>query len=133
MIDTFNLERVDFGLVSSVFDLLKFAILLLIFRANEATFQTSWFMISLLTELAVVLVLRTHKPAYRSNPSRLLLWSTIAVASAALTIPFLGSLSSAFGFVPLSAALTTTVIIIIVESIATTEVAKTWFFRRIDS
>ena len=46
-----------FGLISSVFDLLTFAILLLVFHANEATFQTTWFVISLLTELAVVLVL----------------------------------------------------------------------------
>ena len=90
-----------FGLISSVFDLLTFAILLLVFQAGEAIFQTSWFMISLLTELAVVLVLRTHKPAFRSNPSRLLLWSTLAVAFATLTIPFLGALSSVFRFVPL--------------------------------
>ena len=123
---------VVFGLVSSVFDLLTFAILLLIFRANEATFQTSWFMISLLTELAVVLVLRTHKPAYRSNPSRLLFWSTIAVVLATLAIPFLGPLSSAFGFVPLSAAQTATVIAIVAGYIAATELAKAWFFRSVD-
>ncbi len=32
-----------FGLISSVFDLLTFGVLLLVFRANETTFQTSWF------------------------------------------------------------------------------------------
>ena len=32
-----------FGLISSVFDLLTFAVLLLVFHADEATFQTSWF------------------------------------------------------------------------------------------
>src|SRR4029079_19551632 len=63
-----------FGLISSVFDLLTFAVLLLVFHADQATFQTSWFIVSLLTELSVVLVLRTHKPAFRSRPSRLLLW-----------------------------------------------------------
>ena len=92
-----------FGLISSVFDLLTFAVLLLVFHAGEATFQTSWFMISLLTELAVVLVLRTHGPAFRSRPSRLLLWSTLAVAAGTFAIPFLGPLSAVFGFVPLSA------------------------------
>src|SRR5690606_33547519 len=60
-----------FGLISSVFDLLTFCVLLVVFQANEATFQTSWFMISLLTELAVVLALRTHKPAYCSRPGLL--------------------------------------------------------------
>ena len=52
-----------FGLISSAFDMLTFAVLLLVFHASEATFQTSWFLISLLTELAVVLVLRTRGPA----------------------------------------------------------------------
>ena len=120
---------VIFGLISSVFDLLTFAVLLLIFRANEATFQTSWFMISLLTELAVVLVLRTHKPAFRSIPSRLLLWSTLAVATFTLTIPFLGSLSSVFGFVPLSALQMGSIIAVVTGYIAATEAAKLWIFR----
>ena len=44
------------------FDLLTFAVLLLVFQADQATFQTAWFVISLLTELAVVLVLRTRSP-----------------------------------------------------------------------
>ena len=118
-----------FGLISSVFDLLTFAVLLLVFRANEATFQTSWFLISLLTELAVVLVLRTHRPAIRSRPSRLLLWSTLAVAAATFTIPFLGAPSAAFGFVPLTALQLGAVIAIVVGYIVATEVGKAWFFR----
>src|SRR3954470_16434703 len=36
-----------FGLVSSVFDMLTFAALLLFFRAAAATFQTAWFVVSL--------------------------------------------------------------------------------------
>src|SRR5690606_26287218 len=83
---------ITFGLISSVFDLLTFAVLLLVFRADEAIFQTSWFIISLLTELAVVLLLRTHKIVFRGNPSLLLLWSTLAVAAASLALPFLGPL-----------------------------------------
>src|SRR5207249_3267243 len=42
-----------FGLLSSAFDLLTFAALLLLFHAGEATFQTTWFVVSLLTELGV--------------------------------------------------------------------------------
>jgi Mg2+-importing ATPase len=119
---------VVFGLISSVFDLLTFAVLLLVFHANEATFQTSWFMISLLTELAVVLVLRTHRPSFRSSPSRLLLWSTLAVAAATVAIPFLGALSSVFGFVPLSPLQMGAVIAIVLGYVVATEVAKVWFF-----
>ena len=118
-----------FGLISSVFDLLTFGILLWVFQAGEATFQTSWFMISLLTELAVVLVLRTRKPVFRSRPSRLLLWSTLAVVTATFAIPFLGWISAAFGFVPLSVLELTVVVAILGAYILATEIAKAWFFR----
>ena len=118
-----------FGLISSVFDLLTFGVLLYIFHAGQAVFQTSWFMISLLTELAVVLVLRTRKPAFQSRPSRLLLWSTLAVAAATFAIPFLGGASALFGFVPLSAPELAAVVVIVGGYIVATEIAKAWFFR----
>ena len=118
-----------FGLISSAFDLLTFAVLLLLFQADEATFQTTWFVISLLTELAVLLVLRTRKPAFRSRPGRLLLWSTLAVAAAALAVPFLGSLSAVFGFVPLSALDVAAMLAIVLGYVAATEAAKAWFYR----
>ena len=121
---------VVFGLISSVFDLMTFAVLLLVFHADQATFQTSWFVVSLLTELAVLLVLRTHRPAFRSTPSRLLLSATIAVAVATLAIPFLGTLSSVFGFVPLSTLQMGTVIAIVIGYIAATEGAKASFYGR---
>jgi Mg2+-importing ATPase len=78
-----------FGLISSVFDFVTFAALLLVFRADQPTFQTFWFIVSLLTELAVVLILRTRRPAFRSRPSRLLIWTTLVVAAGTLAIPFL--------------------------------------------
>ncbi len=120
---------VVFGLISSCFDMLTFATLLFVFHASEATFQTSWFMISLLTELGVVLVLRTRKPAWRSKPSSLLLWSTIVVAGATLTIPYLGTLAGVFDFVPLSTTQMGAAILIIAAYLAATEVAKQHLFR----
>jgi Mg2+-importing ATPase len=119
-----------FGLISSAFDLMTFAVLLLIVHADQSTFQTSWFIVSLLTELAVVLVLRTHRPARRSKPSDLLLWSTIGVAIATLAIPFLGPLSLVFGFVPLSALQMGTLVAVVFGYIAATEGAKLWYYRR---
>ena len=118
-----------FGLISSVFDLLTFAILLLVFHAHAAVFQTTWFVISLLTELAVVLVLRTRGPAFRSKPSRTLLWSSIVMGVVALAIPYLGPLASAFGFVPLSALQMGTVLVITAGYIAATEGAKAWYYK----
>ena len=119
-----------FGLISSVFDLVTFAALLLVFHADQPTFQTFWFTVSLLTELAVVLILRTRRPAFRSRPSRLLLWTTLVVAAGTLAIPFVGPLSSIFGFVPLSALQMSTVLAIVIGYIAATEGAKAWFYGR---
>jgi Mg2+-importing ATPase len=121
---------VVFGLISSVFDLVTFAMLLLVLHANQATFQTIWFVISLLTELAVVLVLRTRGSAFRSRPSGLLLWTTVTVTVAALAIPYLPPFAIAFGFAPLSALQLGVVLVIVVGYIIATEVAKVRFYRR---
>jgi P-type Mg2+ transporter len=118
-----------FGLLSSIFDLLTFAALLLLFRAGEATFQTTWFVVSLLTELGVVLILRTQGPAWRSRPSDLLLWTTIATTVFALAVPFFGPGSRLFGFVPLSPVEMGTVVAIVTTYLVATEATKQWFFR----
>jgi Mg2+-importing ATPase len=94
-----------FGLLSSVFDLAAFAVLLLMFRAGEAEFQTAWFTISLLTELAIILVLRTDGPVFASRPSPMLAALLSLVATAALAIPFVRPVATAFGFAPLPPAL----------------------------
>jgi len=117
-----------FGLVSTAFDLLSFALLLRVFGADEATFQTAWFVISLLTELAVVLVLRTRGPAWRSAPGRLLLWTTAAVCAVALALPYAGGFAALFGFVPLGAPLMATALAIVAAYVAATEAAKRRFY-----
>ena len=118
-----------FGLVSSIFDLLTFAALLLLFRAGEATFQTTWFVVSLLTELGVVLILRTRGAVRRSRPSALLLWTTVAAALFTIAIPFFGPASRLFGFVPLSPLEMGAVGGIVTAYLAATEATKRWFFR----
>jgi Mg2+-importing ATPase len=117
-----------FGLLSTVFDLLSFVLLLQVFDAGEATFQTAWFVISLLTELAVLLVLRTHGPAWRSAPSRLLLWTTLAVGGLALALPYAGGVATVFGFVPLTLGLQLNVVLIVAAYVVTTEAAKLRFY-----
>ncbi len=118
-----------FGLVSSVFDLLTFAVLVWVLQAPEPLFQTVWFVISLLTELGVVLILRTRGPAWGSRPSRLLLWMTIAVSICALLAPFLGPLSALFGFVPLSPWDLAFILAVVGAYLGATEAAKRWVFR----
>ncbi|GAA0296811.1 magnesium-translocating P-type ATPase [Sphingomonas oligophenolica] len=121
---------IAFGLISSCFDGLTFALLLVVFHADAATFQTLWFVVSVLTELTVVLVLRTHRLAWRSRPSTLLLCSTAAVVAAVITLPFLGELSRAFSFVPVDAAELGAGVLVVLGYVLVTELAKAWWFRR---
>jgi Mg2+-importing ATPase len=119
---------VSFGLISSLFDLLTFAVLLGLFHATAPLFRTGWFVESLLTELVIALVVRTRQPFYRSRPGRLLLWSTVLVALLALAIPFL-PMVAVLGFVPVPGALLATLCAITAMYVVAVEAAKRWFFR----
>ena len=118
----------EFGTVSSVFDVVTFVVLLAGFAASEAVFRTGWFVQSLLTELAVALVMRTRRPFFRSRPGRLLLYLTVVVAVVAVLVPYL-PLASLMGFVPLRPWLVTTLLLIVLLYVATTEAQKRWFYR----
>jgi Mg2+-importing ATPase len=117
-----------FGLISSAFDLLTFVMLLRVFDANESTFRTTWFLVSLLTELAVVLVLRTARPSWRSAPGRLLLASTAGVALAACALPYSGPVAGLFDLVPLAGPLMASALGIVLAYVLCTEAAKRWFY-----
>jgi Mg2+-importing ATPase len=120
-----------FGLLSSVFDLLTFAVLLYGFDASPEEFRTGWFLESLLTELVIALVVRTRRPFYRSRPATLLMASTAVVILIALTLPYL-SFSSVFGFVRLPGDLLLAMLGLILAYVAAVEVAKRWFYRHAD-
>jgi Mg2+-importing ATPase len=120
---------VVFGLTSSLFDGLTFAVLIFLLQAGETLFQTTWFVVSLLTELAVVLVLRTRGLAYRSRPSRLLLWTTIVVAILCLSLPLAGPLATAFGFVALPGPVVLGALAVVAAYVVCTELIKLAYYR----
>ena len=53
-----------FGLLSSVFDYITFAVLLYILKAGPEVFRTGWFIESVLSASFVVFVIRTRKPFF---------------------------------------------------------------------
>ncbi len=112
-----------FGLISSVFDFLTVGILIFIFSASPELFRTGWFIESLLTELAILLVIRTHRPFYRSMPGRLLLASTLAVGALTLALPYL-PFASVFGFIALPMPLLASLIMVTGIYVAVSEAAK---------
>jgi Mg2+-importing ATPase len=77
-----------FGLLSSVFDLITFAILRIGFHASATLFRSGWFVESTLTELTVMLVLRTRRRFWQSKPGEGLLWSSVILALLTVAIPF---------------------------------------------
>lgn len=120
---------VTFGLVSSVFDFITFAFLLLAAGAAAGVFQTGWFVESLITELAIVLVVRTRKAFWRSRPSALLSWLTLVVGLLAVAIPFLPG-ADWFSFVPLPLPVLGGLVAITLAYLAASEAVKHWFFAR---
>lgn len=85
------------GSVSSVFDITVF---LLFRRFGEGPLQTSWFVISVLTELALIYVLRSRKPFWRSPaPSASLAAITVTAAILAAFAPLLPWSARLFHFV----------------------------------
>ena len=86
-----------FGAISTVFDLATFALLITVFHASEALFQSGWFIESALTQMIVLISLRTRRVFFRSRPDTLFGGAVAAVALLTLLIPFL-PVSSAIGF-----------------------------------
>ena len=121
---------IEFGGLSSAFDLLTFGALLTIFHAAPETFRTSWFIESLLTELVVALVMRTRRPFFRSRPGGVLLGATLVLIPLVLAIPYLPS-AHVFGFVRLPAVLIAFIVAITVMYVIATELQKKWFYRRV--
>jgi Mg2+-importing ATPase len=119
---------VEFGVLSSVFDLLTFAILLAAYGASPEVFRTGWFVESLLTELVIALVVRTRRPFFASLPGTALLWLTVALVAVTILIPYL-SFAGVFGFVPVPAGMMAILVGIVIAYVFSAELLKCWFYR----
>jgi len=56
------------GPISTLFDVLTFGVLLLLFRATEAQFRTGWFIESLVTQILMIFAVRTRRHLFASRP-----------------------------------------------------------------
>ena len=117
-----------FGFISSVFDYVTFAVLFIGFKAQPEIFQSGWFTVSVLTELLILMVMRTHKPFFMSRPAPLLLYSSIAVGAVTLILPYT-PLSRFLNIEPVGLSIMAALIAISAAYIVTTEIAKHFFYR----
>ncbi|WP_434981438.1 HAD-IC family P-type ATPase [Daejeonia sp. YH14] len=118
-----------FGIHSSVFDIFTFLILLYFYRVREASFQTGWFIESVLTELFILFIIRTHQNFFRSKPAIPLLWLTLIALMVTIALPYL-PFAGDLGFVQLPATIFTSMLAIVLIYVITADLLKVWFFRR---
>jgi len=121
---------IHFGPASSLFDLLTFGLFLVVFHLTEGQFQTGWFMESIATQTLVIHIVRTQKlPIFESRASAPLFFATIAAVAAGWLLPFT-RLGSLLHFMPLPAALITSIIFIVAAYLVTVELLKRRFWKR---
>jgi Mg2+-importing ATPase len=129
--DSKLIERfmIVFGVESSLFDLLTFGVLLWFFHANITLFQTGWFLESAITEILILLVIRTRRSFFRSRPGKYLFFASLFVGVLALLLslfPFSGFM----GFTPLPWVVVFGIALIAVVYALVAEFTKRMFFRK---
>jgi Mg2+-importing ATPase len=114
---------ITFGLLSSVFDIATFLILRIGYNASATLFRSGWFVESTLTELTVMMVLRTRRRFWQSKPGRGLLWASVGLAVIAISIPFL-PINHVIGLTSLPLSLLLTLLGLIWIYVAMNEIGK---------
>lgn len=121
---------ITFGIISSLFDFLTFAVLLYVLRATTEQFRTGWFVESVMTEVLIIVVMRTWKPFYKSLPGRTLTIAMLVVVLITLALPYT-PLSGPLGLVPLKISWLLMLGLITVAYAVATELPKRFFYRRV--
>jgi Mg2+-importing ATPase len=118
-----------FGPLSSIFDFATFGVLLWVMKANEQSFQTGWFIESILSAGVVVFAVRTRLPFTRSRPSRAMLGMTLLVMAITLALPYT-PLAGLMGFTPLPLTFLLVIFGIVATYFISAELIKRWFYRK---
>ena len=85
------------GPLSSAFDMLTFAGLLLIFHAAADEFRTVWFIESMATQILVIFIIRTNGRPWSNRPHPALTMSSLLALAVAMIVP-LSPIGTWFGF-----------------------------------
>lgn len=118
-----------FGGISSLFDVLTFGMLLWLLRATPGQFRSGWFVESVLTELLILLVIRTRRTFFRSRPSLPLEIATVLVTVLSVALLYL-PVNRFFELEPLPFSYLLALGGITLAYALVSEAAKGWFFRR---
>jgi P-type Mg2+ transporter len=117
------------GPVSTLFDLITFGVLIVIFHAGMIKFRTGWFVESLVTQLLMVFSVRTRHHPLASRPHPLVTSLTLAITAVTLALPFTW-FGRWFGFAPVSALYFGFLLIAVAGFLTVIEAVKRRFYIR---
>jgi P-type Mg2+ transporter len=125
------------GPISSIFDICTFALMWYLFGAKtpaqQALFQSGWFIESLLTQTLIVHMIRTAKvPLVQSRAAWPVLILTSVIMICGMILPF-SPLGSKLGLEPLPASYFAWLAVILLCYAALTQVVKGWYIRRFET
>ncbi|MCT9811925.1 magnesium-translocating P-type ATPase [Acidovorax sp. Be4] len=125
---------VFFGPISSVFDILTFAMMWFVFSANtpekQTLFQSGWFIVGLLTQTLIVHMIRTPKiPFIQSRAAIPLMVMTAVIMAAGIFLP-MGPLAHYFKLQALPPLYFVFLPVILLAYMALTQAMKKFYFRR---
>lgn len=117
-----------FGLLSSVFDFATFGVLLWLLDAGMDEFRTGWFVESVVSACAVVLIVRSRQPLWTSRPAAMLVLTTLLVIAGTILLPYT-PLAKPLGFTPLPPTFLAAMLALVATYAASAEFVKRWFYR----
>jgi len=120
---------VIFGIHSSLFDVITFFTLIYVLKVKESAFQTGWFIESILTELFILFIIRTHKNFFKSKPGKYLFVLNVFGLVLTLVLPY-SPLAEEVGLSPLPLVNLGAMLLIVALYIITADLLKVWFFKK---
>ena len=123
-----------FGPISSVFDVLTFALMWYVFKANtpehQTLFQSGWFVVGLLTQTLIVHMIRTPKiPFLQSRAATPLMVMTGVIMAIGIFLP-MGPLASYFKLEALPPLYFIFLPVILLAYMALTQAVKGFYIRK---
>ena len=122
-----------FGLLSTLFDLITFGILLYYLHPGSIEqFRTTWFLESIISACIIVLVIRTARPIFKSRPKRYLILSTLITISIVMILPYT-AIGKAFGLTEIPVSFMIAIGLIVSAYAISSEIIKRIFYRSVNN
>ncbi|MGB6007093.1 magnesium-translocating P-type ATPase [Castellaniella sp.] len=123
-----------FGPISSVFDIMTYALMWFVFSANtvadQSLFQSGWFVVGLLTQTLIVHMIRTPKlPFIQSRAAWPLMAMTVLIMSIGVVLP-MSPLADSFNLQALPLGYFPWLVVILMGYAALTTAMKTIYIRK---